>query len=144
MLFRSPRWGKGYFSISNAGHIQVHPTKDPSRAIDLKQLVDDLQARGITLPLLIRFSDILKHRLGDIHEAFQTAIAQHQYTGAYHCVYPIKVNQQRQVVEEVLNFGAPFQFGEHGLLNRPRPARAIYRWEFDTRALPRRRAAPCG
>jgi arginine decarboxylase len=110
-LYEVPRWGKGYFSINGAGHIQVHPTKDPSRAIDLKQLVDDLQARGITLPLLIRFSDILKHRLGDIHEAFQTAIAQHQYNGRYCCVYPIKVNQQRQVVEEVLNFGAPYQFG---------------------------------
>jgi arginine decarboxylase len=110
-LYEVPRWGKGYFSINAAGHVQVHPTKDPSRAIDLKQLVDDLQARGITLPLLIRFSDILKHRLGDIHEAFQAAIAQHQYSGRYCCVYPIKVNQQRQVVEEVLNFGAPFQFG---------------------------------
>ncbi len=110
-LYEVARWGKGYFSINAAGHVQVHPTKDPSRAIDLKQLVDDLQARGITLPLLIRFSDILKHRLGDIHEAFQAAIAQHQYSGRYCCVYPIKVNQQRQVVEEVLNFGAPFQFG---------------------------------
>jgi arginine decarboxylase len=110
-LYEVPRWGKGYFSINAAGHVQVHPTKDPSRAIDLKQLVDDLQARGITLPLLIRFSDILKHRLGDIHEAFQAAIAQHQYNGRYCCVYPIKVNQQRQVVEEVLNFGAPYQFG---------------------------------
>ena len=110
-LYEVPRWGKGYFSIGSAGHIQVHPTKDPSRAIDLKQLVDDLQARGITLPVLIRFSDILKHRLGDIHEAFQAAIAQHQYNGRYCCVYPIKVNQQRQVVEEVLNFGAPYQFG---------------------------------
>jgi arginine decarboxylase len=110
-LYEVPRWGKGYFSINSAGNIQVHPTKDPSRAIDLKQLVDDLQARGITLPLLIRFSDILKHRLGDIHEAFQAAIAQHQYNGRYCCVYPIKVNQQRQVVEEVLNFGAPYQFG---------------------------------
>jgi arginine decarboxylase len=110
-LYEVPRWGKGYFSINSAGHIQVHPTKDPSRAIDLKQLVDDLQARGITLPLLIRFSDILKHRLGDIHEAFQAAIVQHQYNGRYCCVYPIKVNQQRQVVEEVLNFGAPYQFG---------------------------------
>ncbi len=110
-LYEVPRWGKGYFSINGAGHIQVHPTKDPSRAIDLKQLVDDLQARGITLPLLIRFSDILKHRLADIHEAFQAAITQHQYNGRYCCVYPIKVNQQRQVVEEVLNFGAPYQFG---------------------------------
>jgi arginine decarboxylase len=110
-LYEVARWGKGYFSINAAGHVQVHPTKDPSRAIDLKQLVDDLEARGIALPLLIRFSDILKHRLADIHEAFQSAIAQHQYNGRYCCVYPIKVNQQRQVVEEVLNFGKPFNFG---------------------------------
>src|SRR4029078_11804231 len=55
--------------------------------------------------------DILRHRLADIHDAFQAAIAQHQYNGRYCCVYPIKVNQQRQVVEEVLNFGAPYRFG---------------------------------
>jgi arginine decarboxylase len=110
-LYEVARWSKGYFSINDEGHLQVHPTKDPARAIDLKQLADDLQARGITLPLLIRFRDILKHRLADIHEAFQSAIAQHQYTGRYHCVYPIKVNQQRQVVEEVLAFGEPYQFG---------------------------------
>src|SRR5262249_17338709 len=110
-LYEVERWGKGYFSINASGHVQVHPTKDPARAIDLKQLVDDLQARAITLPLLIRFSDLLNHRLADIHDAFQAAIAQHQYNGRYCCVYPIKVNQQRQVVEEVLNFGAPYQFG---------------------------------
>jgi len=110
-LYEVPRWGKGYFSVSSAGHVMVHPTKDPSAAIDLKQLADDLQARGINLPLLIRFSDILRHRLSDIHDAFKAAIAQHQYGGRYCCVYPIKVNQQRQVVEEVLNFGAPYRFG---------------------------------
>ncbi|MBK5296230.1 MAG: biosynthetic arginine decarboxylase, partial [Vicinamibacteria bacterium] len=110
-LYEVPRWGKGYFSISSAGNVMVHPTKDPSAAIDLKQLADDLQARGINLPLLIRFSDILRHRLSDIHDAFKAAITQHQYGGRYCCVYPIKVNQQRQVVEEVLNFGAPYRFG---------------------------------
>ena len=67
--------------------------------------------RGINLPILIRFADILKHRLGEMHSAFETAIAEHDYQGGYCCVYPIKVNQQRQVVEEVLEFGKPFQFG---------------------------------
>jgi arginine decarboxylase len=110
-LYEVGRWGKGYFSVNNAGHLQAHPTKEPSRAIDLKELVDRLQIRGIGLPVLLRFTDILKHRLADIHAAFQGAIAQHQYQGAYSCVYPIKVNQQRQVVEEVLNFGKPFNFG---------------------------------
>ena len=110
-LYEVDRWGKGYFSVSPAGHVLVHPTKDPTQSIDLKQLADDLQARGINFPLLIRFSDLLKHRLSDIHDAFQTAMAQHQYNGRYCCVYPIKVNQQRQVVEEVLAFGTPYRFG---------------------------------
>src|SRR5688572_14561290 len=110
-LYEVARWGNGYFSVNNAGHVQVHPTKDTSQAIDLKELVDPLQLRGIGLPVLVRFTDILKHRLGDIHSAFQGAIAQNQYQGQYCCVYPIKVNQQRQVVEEVFNFGKAYRFG---------------------------------
>src|SRR6187455_3863758 len=110
-LYEVARWGNGYFSVNDSGHVQVHPTKDLARAIDLKELVDRLQLRGISLPVLIRFTDILKHRLGDIHAAFQSAITQHQYQGGYSCVYPIKVNQQRQVVEEVHNFGKPYSFG---------------------------------
>ena len=104
-------WGKGYFSVGDNGHIRVHPEKDPARSIDLKELIDTLVLRGIDLPILIRFADILKHRLGELHGAFQTAIAEHHYQGNYCCVYPIKVNQQRQVVEEVLEFGKPFKFG---------------------------------
>src|SRR5215204_6858002 len=82
-LYEVARWGHGYFSVNSAGHVQVHPTKDPAKAIDLKELVDRLQLRGIALPVLIRFTDILKHRLGDIHTAFQGAIGQHQYQGRY-------------------------------------------------------------
>jgi arginine decarboxylase len=110
-LYEVDRWGKGYFSISQSGHLLVHPTKDPARSIDLKQLIDHLVLRGIHLPVLIRFRDILRHRVGDIHNAFKAAIAQHQYEGRYVCVYPIKVNQQRQVVEEVLDFGREYGFG---------------------------------
>ena len=110
-MYEIARWGQGYFSIGENGHVRIHPTKDTSRSIDLKQLVDHLQLRGISLPTLIRFRDILQHRLQDIYEAFQAAITQHEYGGKYVCVYPIKVNQQRQVVEEVLDFGRPFKFG---------------------------------
>jgi arginine decarboxylase len=110
-LYETARWGHGYFSVNNAGHVEVHPTKDPAASIDLKDLVDRLQLRGISLPVLVRFTDILRHRLSEIHAAFQTAIAQNHYQGAYNCVYPIKVNQQRQVVEEVLDFGRPYGFG---------------------------------
>jgi arginine decarboxylase len=110
-LYDVSRWGAGYFSVDRAGHLRVHPNKDPNRSIDLKQLVDDLQLRGIDLPILIRFAEILKHRLGEIHGAFQNAMRDHQFKGNYCCVYPIKVNQQRQVVEEVLDFGRPYRFG---------------------------------
>jgi len=110
-LYEVGRWGKGYFSVGDNGSLFVHPTKEPGRKIDLKQLVDTLEWRGIALPILIRFAEILKHRIGELHQAFDISIREHGYQGEYCCVYPIKVNQQRQVVEEVFNFGRAYQFG---------------------------------
>ena len=110
-LYDVASWGKGYFSVGSNGHVWVHPEKDPTRSIDLKELVDNLQLRGIALPILIRFGQILKHRLGEMYQAFQNAINEHNYQAGYCCVYPIKVNQQRQVVEEVFQFGRPYRFG---------------------------------
>jgi arginine decarboxylase len=110
-LFDVASWGKGYFSVSDEGHVLVHPEKDQTRTIDLKKLIDTLVLRGIPLPILIRFAEILKHRLGEMHDAFDVAIREHRYNGRYCLVYPIKVNQQRQVVEEVLEFGKPYGFG---------------------------------
>src|SRR3954453_21894825 len=104
-------WGKGYFSINKLGHVTVHPDKDPDRSIDLKDLIDQLRTRGIQPPILLRFTDILKHRIGEIAAAFQKARDDAGYSGGYSCVYPIKVNQQRHVVEEVLHFGKPHRFG---------------------------------
>src|SRR5260370_39179298 len=104
-------WGKGYFGINSAGHVTVHPNKREDQAIDLKELTDQLQARGIQLPILLRFTDILRHRVGEIQDAFRSAIGEFDYKGDYCCVYPIKVNQQRHVVEEILDFGKPFRFG---------------------------------
>src|SRR5271156_1060922 len=110
-LYDVASWGKGYFSVEPNGHVWVRPDKDPARGIDLKELVDNLQLRGISLPILIRFGEILKHRLGEVHQAFQNAIAEHNYKSTYCCVYPIKVNQQRQVVEEVFEYGRKYKFG---------------------------------
>src|SRR5580704_14024309 len=110
-LYDVASWGKGYFSVGKEGHLWVHPEKDPNRGLDLKELVDNLQLRGIALPLLIRFGGILKHRLGELYQAFQNSIGEHGYKGSYWCVYPIKVNQQRQVVEEVFQYGRPYHFG---------------------------------
>ena len=110
-LYEVGGWGKGYFSVNEAGNVCVHPEKDPQQKIDLKQLVDQLQARQIELPVLIRFGGVLKQRLGEIHAAFQAAINEQQYQGTYQCIYPIKVNQQRQVVEEVVRFGETYHYG---------------------------------
>jgi arginine decarboxylase len=110
-IYEVRHWGKGYFSINDRGHVAVHPNKRPEQAIDLKDLVDQLQERGIQLPILLRFTDILRHRVGEIYDAFKTAIAEYSYQGQYCCVYPIKVNQQRHVVEEILDFGKPYHFG---------------------------------
>ncbi len=110
-LYEVRGWGKGYFSIAPSGHLLVHPTKNPDHAIDLKKLVDQLQLRGIELPILIRFAELLNHRIGEIYSAFDQAIAEHAYPGKYTCVYPIKVNQQRPVVEEVVEFGEVHAFG---------------------------------
>src|ERR1700674_3786734 len=110
-LYAVAQWGTGYFGINTFGHVTVHPTKKSEPAIDLKELVDQLQMRGIQLPILLRFTDILRHRVGEIAEAFRSAMTEFGYGGGYCCVYPIKVNQQRHVVEEILDFGKPFKFG---------------------------------
>ena len=110
-LYEVARWGNGYFSVGPNGHMLVHPDKDPTKSIDLKQLVDRLQVRGIDLPILLRFAEILQHRLGELHGVFTNAMRENGYRGDYCCVYPVKVNQQRQVVEEVLRFGKPYRFG---------------------------------
>ncbi|MCX5658402.1 MAG: biosynthetic arginine decarboxylase [Planctomycetota bacterium] len=110
-LYAINHWSQGYFSINEDGNVATHPTKDPLRSIDLRKLVDELKQRDIQLPMLIRFTDILKDRVGLVHGAFSAAIKEHDYKGSYRCVYPIKVNQQRHVVEEILDFGKPYGFG---------------------------------
>jgi arginine decarboxylase len=110
-LYRVDQWGQGYFSVTADGHVAVHPTQDPKLSVDLKGLVDELRERDIQLPILIRFTDILKHRVEQMHTAFSTAIRENDFKGDYRCVYPIKVNQQRHVVEEITAFGKPYGFG---------------------------------
>ena len=104
-------WGKGYFTINSAGHVVVRPRGDPEQEIDLFELVQGLKERDLTTPVVVRFSDILAHRLQTLHDAFAQAIAENDYRNRYVAVYPIKVNQQRLVVEEVFRYGAQFGFG---------------------------------
>ncbi len=110
-IYGIQQWGNGYFSINDDGHVAVHPTQTPAVSIDLKKLVDELRERDIALPILVRFTDILRDRVGKLHSAFKNAIRDHDYHGDYRCVYPIKVNQQKHVVEEINNIGKEYGFG---------------------------------
>ena len=106
------RWGCGYFGVNERGNLIVTPRNDGQPgAIDMKELIDELVARGIQLPILLRFSDILRARIELLCGAFTGAIREYGYTGQYRGVYPIKVNQNRTVVEEIIEFGRPFHYG---------------------------------
>ena len=110
-LYNVNGWGRDFFTINDAGHVEVTPSGPGSTRIDLRELVDDLRSRGLNMPLLIRFSDILRTRVEQLCGSFQQAIAENDYKGAYRGVYPIKVNQQRHVVEELTEYGRPFNLG---------------------------------
>ncbi|MEX1184521.1 MAG: biosynthetic arginine decarboxylase [Gemmatimonadota bacterium] len=110
-LYNVEGWGIGYFDINELGHITVHPTKAPEQGLDLFEIAMDLEAQGVGLPLLLRFSDILRTRIETLTERFRSAIQDFEYTGAYTTVYPIKVNQQRHVIEEIAAYGRRFNVG---------------------------------
>ena len=104
-LYNVDGWGIGYFSINDLGHVTVHPTKEPERGFNLYEMARDLEAQGVGMPLLLRFSDILRNRIETLTDCFEHAIREFDYDGGYTSVYPIKVNQQRHVVEEIVAYG---------------------------------------
>jgi arginine decarboxylase len=110
-LYSVSSWGAGFFTINSNGHVEVRPRGPEGPAIDLYALVQDLLQRGLRAPMLVRFSDILATRVRGLCGAFQTAINEYGYKGGYRGVYPIKVNQQRHVVEEIVEFGAAAKIG---------------------------------
>lgn len=110
-LYQVQGWGAPYFSVNAQGHVDVTPDPELSGRINLYELTQDLRERGLELPILIRFSDILAHRIKRINECFQRAIADAGYTGSYRGVYPVKVNQQRHIVHEVVEFGRQWHYG---------------------------------
>ncbi|MEW8254827.1 MAG: biosynthetic arginine decarboxylase [Candidatus Thiodiazotropha taylori] len=108
-LYQLSQWGNGFFSINDQGHAEA--ITDGLRRIDLKKLCEELAEQQLKPPLLLRFSDMLKRRMDQISKRFNIAINEAEYTGRYYGVYPIKVNQQRQVVEEIVEFGADYHWG---------------------------------
>lgn len=105
------RWGRGHFFINDAGNVSIASDEKTEPRVDLLKLVEELRGRGYRTPLLLRFSDILRVRIETLNEAFSNAIADCSYKGKYRGVFPIKVNQARTVIEEVVHFGRPFHFG---------------------------------
>ncbi|HMV67815.1 MAG TPA: biosynthetic arginine decarboxylase [Myxococcota bacterium] len=111
-LYRIPGWGQGMFRVNKAGHLQVNPTADPKGpAIDLKRLVDDMRKRGLDLPLLVRFTDVIRTRVDAMVGAFSKAIQEWDYQGRYRPVFPIKVNPQSHVMHDVMAHGRPHHVG---------------------------------
>ncbi|MEB3358352.1 MAG: biosynthetic arginine decarboxylase [Synechococcales bacterium] len=110
-LYRIQGWGQPYFSINAAGHVTVSPKGDRGGSLDLYELVQALQQRNLDLPLLIRFSNILEDRIERLNACFAQAIARYNYPGQYRGVFPVKCNQQRHLIEDLVRFGRPHQFG---------------------------------
>ena len=110
-LYGLERWGDPYFSINLRGHVSVQPRGERGGSLDLMELVQGLQGRNLNLPLLIRFDDILEDRIESLHAAFERAITRYGYSGRYQGVFPVKCNQQRHVVEELVSCGKRWHFG---------------------------------
>ena len=109
-LYNINGWGLKYFSINDKGHVAVTP-REGSASVDLKELMDELQVRDVTSPVLLRFPDILDNRIEKISKCFQQAADEYGYTAKNFIIYPIKVNQMRQVVEEIVSHGKKFNIG---------------------------------
>src|SRR5256885_16126372 len=110
-LYNIDRWGATYFDINEAGHVVATPLQEAGATVDLTDVVEEAKARGLKFPVLIRFQDILRHRVQSINLAFRASIKEFNYQGQYRGVFPIKVNQLREVVEEILDAGRAFNFG---------------------------------
>ena len=110
-IYNIDNWGDGFFSINRKGHVCVHPSPHSKYGIDLRDLVDDLIKRKIRPPILLRFMDVLQGRIAAINRAFKYAIEEYDYPAGYQTFFPIKVNQQRQVVEAITEFGKKHKIG---------------------------------
>ena len=98
-------WSEGYFTINSSGNVEARPLQDNGGSIDLLAVVNEARARNLGFPLVIRFQDLLRHRVESVNRAFQNAITEFDYKNEYRGVFPIKVNQLREVIEEIVRAG---------------------------------------
>jgi arginine decarboxylase len=110
-LYNIQSWGARYFDINEQGHVVAYPLQENGASVEILDVIEEARARGLKFPLLIRFQDILRHRVEAMNQAFRASIKEFSYQGQYRGVFPIKVNQLREVVEEILDAGKPYQFG---------------------------------
>ncbi len=110
-LYNIQRWGAKYFDINDAGHVVARPLQEAGTSVDITDVIEEAKGRNLKFPLLIRFQDILRQQVESINLAFRASIKEYNYQGQYRGVFPIKVNQLREVVEEILDAGKPFSFG---------------------------------
>ena len=111
-LYNIDRWGLGYFTINERGHIEIRPTQGAAPRIDVIEVIEEARREyGLAFPMVLRFQDLLRHRVETINKAFISAIEEAGYKSPYRGVFPIKVNQLREVVEEIMDAGKPFHFG---------------------------------
>jgi arginine decarboxylase len=110
-LYNLDKWGSPYFTINQAGHCSVRPMYEGDTEIDIYEVIEEVKRRGIQLPVLIRFQDLLRRRVIELNESFRRAIEEFEYTNVYQGVYPIKVNQLHEVVLEIMEAGEPYNFG---------------------------------
>src|SRR5712671_3095490 len=110
-LYNVHLWGAKYFDINEAGRVVAKPLRDSGAVVDITDVIEEAKARGLKFPVLIRFQDILRNRVESINLAFRNSITEFNYQGKYRGVFPIKVNQLREVVEEILDAGKPYDFG---------------------------------
>ncbi|MEQ5809810.1 biosynthetic arginine decarboxylase [Alteromonas sp. NFXS44] len=111
-LYGVSRWGGGYFTIGDNGNVHVTPVpSDPSIRIDFKAVIDEIREEGVQFPVVVRFHDVLRSQVANLNTIFRNTIAEAEYNGEYQGVYPVKVNQMREVVEEIVDAGEPFNYG---------------------------------
>ncbi|MCG2728332.1 MAG: hypothetical protein L6244_06775, partial [Candidatus Methanoperedenaceae archaeon] len=110
-LYGIERWGNGFFSFNKNGNLIVKPTKNDTQVIDMKNVVDALASKKIKFPLLFRFPQILEAQIKALNGAFSNSISEYKYNGTYQGVFPMKVNQRKEVIEEIVKSGKKYNMG---------------------------------
>jgi len=110
-MYGVKEWGYGFFGINSKGHLVVHPTRDENLSCDVHEIIQHLRKKGVNTPLVLRFPQILAARVTELNEAFHKAMKEYDYAGGYQGVYPVKCNQIKEVVDQIVKAGYKYRYG---------------------------------